>query len=35
LERVLLPLLGLFPWECRFCQRKVYLRARGETRHAH
>ena len=31
-ERSLLPLLGLFPWECRVCQRKTYMRLRGEKR---
>jgi len=31
-ERSILPLLGLFPWECRNCQRKVYMRLRGEKR---
>lgn len=34
IERSLLPLLGLFPWECRFCQRKIYMRLRGEKRFA-
>ena len=31
-ERSILPLLGLFPWECRSCQRKTYMRLRGEKR---
>lgn len=25
MERSILPIFGLFPWECRFCQRKVYM----------
>jgi hypothetical protein len=32
LERSILPFFGLFPWECRICQRKVYMRVRGEKR---
>jgi hypothetical protein len=29
MERSILPLLGLFPWECRLCQRKIYMWHRG------
>jgi hypothetical protein len=33
-ERSILSVLGLFPWECRVCQRKMYLRHRGDKRQA-
>ena len=29
LERVVLPALGFFPWECALCRRKVVLRTDG------
>lgn len=32
IERSLLSWIGLFPWECRLCQRKVYMRLRGGKR---
>jgi len=28
-EHVVLPALGLFPWECALCRRKVILRTEG------
>lgn len=34
MERSLLPLLGLFPWECRLCQRKLYRWNRSGDREA-
>jgi hypothetical protein len=29
LERQVLPSLGIYPWECSLCRRKIYLRTDG------
>ena len=29
MERVLLPWLGFYPWECAVCRRKTYRRTNG------
>ena len=32
LERLVLPRLGLFPWECPACRNRIYLARRGRSR---